>query len=87
MTNRRVTASGKDEDGDITALCNSGELWSPRQKSGAISDIEAGSYRYYVRDTQGNETDVKVGNRAGAKYLYTVPDNSSANNLDNLPNC
>lgn len=84
---RRVRESGKDEDGDITALCNSGELWSPRQKSDAISDIEVGSYRYYVQDTQGNKADVKVANRAGGKYLYTVPDKSSANNLDNLPNC
>lgn len=87
MANRKVIASGKDEDGDITALCNGGELWSPRQKSGAISDIESGTYRYYVRDTQGNEADIKVGNRNGNKYLFTVPDKSSANNLDNLPNC
>lgn len=84
---RRVTASGKDKDGDITALCNSGEIWSPRQISSAINDIEGGSYRYYVRDTQGNEVDVKVGSRNGSKYLYTEADQSSANNLDNLPNC
>jgi len=85
--NRRVTASGKDEDGDITTLCNGGEFWSPRKKSGAISDIESGSYRYFVRDTQGNETDIKVVNGSSGKYLRTDPDKTSQNDLKNLPNC
>ena len=40
MADRRVTATGKDSDGDITRLCNSGELWSPRSKADAVNDIE-----------------------------------------------
>ena len=42
---RYVRATGKDGDGDITALCNSGATWSPRSKSDAIFDID-----YKVRD-------------------------------------
>ena len=32
MSDRRVTHTGKDKDGDITARCNPGEIWSPRLK-------------------------------------------------------
>ena len=87
MTSRKVIATGKDTDGDILSLCNRPELWSPRIKASAINDIENGTYRYFVRDSLGVEADGKVGYRTSGKYLYTVPDNSSENNLDNLPNC
>lgn len=87
MARRRVTATGKDSDGDITKLCNSGETWSPRSKSGAISDIETGTHSYYTRDSQGNEADVKVVKEGSSKYLRTTRDKSDDNNLDNLPNC
>jgi len=30
MADRQVTQSRKDSDGDILALCNPGEYWSPR---------------------------------------------------------
>ena len=41
---RYVRQTGKDSDGDITALCNSGASWSPRSKRLAISDIESGTH-------------------------------------------
>ena len=88
MADRRVKASGKDKDGDITKLCNSGEAWSPRMKADAIDDIEAKRHRYYTQDRNGNQSDVHVvTKRDGTKYLRTDPDGKSEDNLDNLPDC
>lgn len=86
MADRRVTASGKDRDGDITRLCNSGEYWSPRSKADAISDIESKTHSYFV-DRAGYRTDIHVVNEGGKKYLRTSADKTSQNNLDNLPDC
>jgi len=87
MADRRVTASGKNSDGDIISLCNSGEWWSPRKKADAISDIEGGSHRYYVR-TGTKEVDIHVGKHPKhGKYLRTDPDATTGNNLDDLPDC
>lgn len=83
---RRVRKSGKDADGDITSLCNSGEWWSPRRKADAIDDIEDDNYRYYVEE-QTPRTYVKVREVAGKKHLRTTADSTSRNNLDNLPDC
>ncbi|MDW0357702.1 DUF3892 domain-containing protein [Halomonas venusta] len=87
MTDRRVTATGKDAEGDITRLCKSGEWWSPRSKADAISDIELGINTYYVMDSVGNRADIHVMSSGSKKYLRTTADSSSANNLDNLPDC
>lgn len=84
---RRVFRTGKDKDGDITKLCNSRQTWSPRLKSSAIADIEAGSIGYYVEDSRGNQAVVKVIKIGSTKHLTTTPDRSSENNLDNLPDC
>jgi hypothetical protein len=86
MADRRVKKSGKNKDGDITKLCNAGESWSPRTKADAISDIEKGTHRYYVSEA-GFETTVTVVSSNGTKFLRTVADKSSKNNLDNLPDC
>jgi len=86
MADRRVTQSGKDQDGDITKLCNPNASWSPRYKSGAISDIESGTHTYYVQDAGGRSDIIVVKGRTG-KYLRTDPDGRANNNLDNLPDC
>lgn len=86
VADRRVTRTGKDRDGDITSLCNPAEAWSPRSKQGAISDIESGTHRYYVRE-EGDGAWVYVVNGPFGKYLRTTADASSKNNLDNLPDC
>ena len=44
MAKRYVRQTGKDKDGDITRLCNSGQPWSPRAKVDAIRDIENGTH-------------------------------------------
>ena len=53
MAERHMTRSRKDADGDITALCNPGQYWSPRPKAGMIQDLETGTHRYYVTGTSG----------------------------------
>lgn len=86
MAERHVTRSGKDRDGDITSLCNPGQSWSPRQKHGAISDIDSKLHRYYTLDG-GKKTYVKVVEGPNGKYLRTDSDNTPRNNLDDLPDC
>lgn len=84
MADREVTYSGKDPDGDITALCNPGQAWSPRRKGDAINDIEAGTHSYYVMS--GTErVEIRVVKAQSGKYLRTDPDRTNRNNLDDLP--
>lgn len=86
MADRAVYKTGKDGDGDITSLCNSGADWSPRKKADAISDIENKVHTYYVPWTDGR-TEITVVNGPTGKYLRTVRDGSTKNNLDDLPDC
>lgn len=87
MANRAVSQSRKDRDGDITALCRPGEPWSPRSKNDAIADIEAGTHAYFVPWSGGNSTWIRVVNGPTGKYLRTDYDNTTRNNLDDLPDC
>ena len=87
MATRTVTQSGKDTEGDITALCNPVEGWSPRSKADAISDIQNGSHSYVVGSGSDQVTVQVIDDQVKGKYLRTVADSGSANNLDNLPNC
>ena len=86
MADRRVTRSGKDPNGDITALCNPSEFWSPRKKADAISDIRSGSHAYYV-ETSGQRVEIRVVEGPTGPYLRTDRDKTSTNNLDDLPDC
>lgn len=83
MADRTVTQTGKDGDGDIIALCNPAESWSPRSKQAVIQDIENGTHTYRV----SGGTAIKVIDGQTGKYLRTYRDSSSGNNLDDLPNC
>ena len=87
MSSRRVTKTGKDTDGDITHLCNPGQIWSPKSKSSAITEIEKGTNSYYVQDAYGRKADVHVVNGTTGKYLRTDPNSNCSDNLDNLPDC
>jgi hypothetical protein len=86
MSDRRVTRSGKDKDGDITELCNPGEAWSPRKKADAIHDIDSRIHTYYVQDAQGR-SGIEVVDGPTGKYLRTRADGRAGNNLDELPDC
>ena len=87
MADRRVKATQKNADGDILGLCNTGQAWSPRSKQGAISDIETGAHTYHVMWVGNQRTEIRVVNGPTGKYLRTDRDNTSKNNLDDLPNC
>ena len=86
MSERRVTRSRKDTDGDITALCNPDEYWSPRYKDDAIRDIGFSVHSYYVL-SGGKRVGIHVVNGPRGKYPRTDPDMTTANNLDDLPDC
>lgn len=86
MADRAVRKTGKDQDGDITALCDSGAHWSPRSKRDAINDIETGLHSYHVPWTDGR-TEIRVVNGPTGKYLRTDRDDTTRNNLDDLPDC
>jgi hypothetical protein len=86
MADREVTQTGKDRYGDITALCNSGSSWSPRSKADAIRDIESGDHTYHVK-WPSQRTEIRVVNGSTGKYLRTDRDNTTKNNLLDLPNC
>ena len=86
MADRAVRQSRKDENGDILALCNAGEFWSPRSKGDVINDIELQLHTYYVPWVSGR-TEIRVVNGAHGKYLRTDRDQTQRNNLDDLPDC
>ncbi|MEJ2752207.1 MAG: DUF3892 domain-containing protein [Candidatus Promineifilaceae bacterium] len=83
MADRTVTHSRKDADGDIIALCNPGQSWSPRGILAVIQDIENGTHTYRVF---GN-TRILVVNGPTRKYLRSAADATSGNNLDDLDDC
>ena len=86
MADRRVTKTGKDRDGDITSLCNDGASWSPRRKNDAIRDIESRIHTYHVQWPE-KRTEIRVVPGRTGKYLRTDSDNTTRNNLDDLPDC
>lgn len=89
MADRPVRKTDKNTEGDITALCNDGSTWSPRKKWDAIRDIENGTHTYYVPWKSGR-TEIRVvedSSVEGGKYLRTDRDDTSKNNLDDLPDC
>jgi len=86
MADRAVRQSGKNAEGDITGLCDSGASWSPRKSKDAISDIENGLHTYHV-PWQSGRTEVRVVHGPKGKYLRTDRDNTTKNNLDDLPDC
>lgn len=87
MSDRVVTQTRKDQDGDILALCHPGDYWSPRSKADTISDIETGTHSYYVLWPGSRRTEIRVVNGPTGKYLRTDRDNTPRNNLDDLPDC
>ena len=87
MTQRQVTKTGKDRDGDITSVCHPGAYWSPRSKLDTIRDIETGEHQYYVPWTHSEPTLIRVVDGPNGKYLRTDRDKTSKNNLADLKDC
>jgi Vacuolar protein sorting-associated protein 62/Protein of unknown function (DUF3892) len=86
MAETPVTQTLKNSEGNITALCNPDESWSPRIVSEVISDIESGVHDYVVRSDLGDTRVEVVDGRAG-KYVRSHRDSKVFNNLDELPVC
>ena len=87
MIERQVTHTQKDGAGDILALCNPSSVWRYRAKAEAIKDIDNRSVVYYVQWPGGKRTDIHVANGPNGRYLRTDHDDTSRNNLDDLPDC
>jgi hypothetical protein len=84
MADRSVTHSRKDQYGNITALGNPNAAWSVRSSVLVVSDIQSGSHTYYV-PWQSGRTEISVVRGPYGPYLRTDRDNTSRNNLDDLP--
>lgn len=84
MADRRLTHTGKDEDGDIIRLCNPAS-WGSATKARAIQEIDDGDHSYYVHEPGTDPVEVKVVD--DGRHLRTTADPNHANNLDNLPDC
>lgn len=85
MATRAVTHTRKDQHGNITGLGNPGQIWSVRAASDAVTDIRSGAHSYYVPWTTGS-TWIEVVQGPYGAYLRTDRDNTTKNNLDDLPN-
>lgn len=77
---RRVRAIKRDRRGNIIALCNPGESWSPRRKADVIKDIASNRLSYYVKEL---ERPAYLRILDGA--LESTKDATSPNSLENLP--
>lgn len=84
---RAVYQTAKDDNGNIMALCQSGQTWSPRRKADAIRDIEGGAYHYHVPMKDGSKAPIRVVNGPTGKYLRTDWDHTERNNLEELADC
>ena len=85
MENREVTKTIKNQHGEVVALCNDAELWSPKLRSSAIPEIELQINRYYVKKGD-EEVEIQVLNGTGTKKILIVnPDQEDINLLLSLP--
>lgn len=74
---RKVKSTKRDRSGNIIALCNTGQSWSPRRTTDVLRDINSGRKSYYVQ-TPG-------GRRAYLRAISGVLRTKSDDNLSSLP--
>jgi hypothetical protein len=77
---RRIRSTKKDRAGNIVALCNPGEAWSPRRAADVIKDIQSNKQSYYVEELARRKYV-----RVVAGGLQTTADETSGNHLHKLP--
>lgn len=82
---RRVTAVAWDEDGEIAALCNPDERWSPVYRDTVVRHLKTGLFEYRVTEDDYVSYVQVTEDPEGGEQLMTTPDPESANNLENLP--
>ncbi|KAA3637571.1 MAG: DUF3892 domain-containing protein [Armatimonadetes bacterium] len=85
MAIRKVTHTRK-HNGQIVALGNPEEWWSPRSVIDAAVDIVTRLHRYYVTDTTGRIVPVKVLAELSGDRIH-APGTDDANLLRFLPDC
>ena len=85
MAARFVTHTGKTSTGEITALGNPREPWSPRSAADVIHDIENGIHSYYTGTVDLERANIVLYSGPMGKYLFTDKDNDGARHLLNLP--
>lgn len=78
---RKVRMTKRDRKGNIVALCNPGQPWSPRRTADVIKDINGNKSSYYVKASERRKY-IRV---VSGKSLVTTSDASNENHLDNLP--
>jgi hypothetical protein len=81
----REVTSVRKRSGTITHLCNDGQSWSPVAVSPAIQEIQARTVKYIARRGDSAALIKVVNDGRGGFYLRTQADQTSADNLDNLP--
>ena len=81
----RDVTSVKKKRGTITHLCNDAASWSPVTVDQAIEEIRARTVHYFARRDDARVAIVVVRDGQGGFNLRTVADNTSRNNLDELP--
>ena len=85
LADLQVLQTQKAADGDILAICGN---WNPSKvsKATAIAEIKSGTNRFYaVYGT--NSVWVRVVDGPTGEYLRTDADNTTRNNLLDLPDC
>lgn len=83
---RQVTASRKNSDGDILALCHPGAYWSPRSKADAINDIRNRVHSYFVK-VGTRRVEIRVVSGPTGPYPEPIPTRRPTTTLDDLPGC
>jgi hypothetical protein len=87
MADRFVTHTRKDAYfAEISELCNPDEAWSPTSNLSAIVEIDSQINSYFVK-WDDKTTRIEVVSGPTGRYLRTDHDESTRNNLLDLPNC
>jgi Protein of unknown function (DUF3892) len=81
---REVTSVKKVKE-TITHICNDLAAWSPVAVAQAVTDIQAGTFKYVARSGNAVALIQVISNGHGGFFLRTQPDGTAADNLDNLP--
>lgn len=74
----------RDEQGDLVALCNPEEGWSPVYRETVIRHLTTGLFDYFTAKAD-YITYVRIDEGPDGSRLLTTPDPNSPNNLENLP--
>ncbi len=77
---RRIKSTKRDKSGNIIALCNPTEAWSPRKLVDVVQDINGSKRSYYVKESERRSYVRVVGG-----VLQTTSDKNSGNSLEKLP--